>query len=345
MKIQLKSPENGSIISQMTKKQRAFMSSVGNQNAEQDLKIDWLHLVKQGEDNTPPTPVVFSWSDDFNDKEGLEIQFMISMHKSFQNKKTIRCSGCSASLDNLYLGQTYYWKVCAAKNGSTVCSSDVFCFTTALEPPRWIGAEGLSNVRDIGGWRLDNGKRIRQGLVYRGCEMEFHHIITDKGKEILRKELGIKTDLDLREEAVGKVACSALGKTDINFHLIPVKAYDAFLAESKKEACRIFRLFASRDNYPFYVHCWGGADRTGTLIFLLCAILGMAENDLYLDYELTSLSIWGERSRKSELFEAFLTALNAYDGATVNEKCQSFLLSAGITKSEIQAIRNILIQD
>lgn len=345
MKIVLKKPANCQVVSQTTEAQQTFMETAGKRDAGQNLKIDWLNLVKQGDDNTNPAPVSFCWSADFNEYNGFETWLELSADQNFQTKKTFR--GCSGTVKvySLLLGQTYYWRVFALKNGETVCVSDTYCFTTALTPPRWIGAEGLSNVRDIGGWPLPGGKRIRQGLVFRGCEMEFHHIITASGKNTLLHDLNMKTDLDLRGEAVGKVTCSALGP-DIHFCLIPVKAYDEFMADSEKDVCRkVFRLFTDKKNYPFYIHCWGGADRTGTLIFLLCAILGMAENDLYLDYELTSLSIWGERSRNSELFQAFLKALDAYPGDTLNQKSENFLLSAGITEQELKTIRSILTED
>ena len=37
-----------------------------------------------------------------------------------------------------------------------------------------------------------------------------------------------------------------------------------------------------------YFHCAGGADRTGTLAFLIEALVGVSENDLSKDYELTT---------------------------------------------------------
>lgn len=37
-----------------------------------------------------------------------------------------------------------------------------------------------------------------------------------------------------------------------------------------------------------YFHCHGGSDRTGTLAFLIEALLGVSESDLSKDYELTS---------------------------------------------------------
>lgn len=349
MKIQLLKPENNAVVSQQTGKQQSLSSAstcAERTGKKRYAKLDWLHLKKQGKDNSAPAPVVFQWKTDLNENSEFTVWFMLSMNRYFRNSHPVPCTEETISLTNLFLGQTYYWKIYATKNGKIVCSSDVFCFSTALEPPRWINASGLSNVRDIGGWPLENEQRIRQGLVFRGCEMEFHHAITDEGKNVLLNELHIKTDLDLREEAVGKISCSALGEEDIKFCLIPVKAYDAFLADNQKESCRrVFHLFSDKDNYPFYVHCWGGADRTGTLIFLLCAILGMAEKDLYLDYELTSLSIWGERSRNSDLFQAFLKTLNAYTGKTVYEKTKNFLLSTGVLEREIDAIRRILIEE
>ena len=345
MKIDLKYPINNQVVCQMTKTQHSFIKTAGKRNVDKTLKIDWLHLVKQGEDNTIPAPVLFCWTMDCNKNNGVETWFDLATDPAFQDKTSCQCFGSETVVNNLFLSQTYYWRVRVVKNGKIICKSDTACFTTAHTPPRWISAEGLSNVRDIGGWSCENGKRIRQGLIFRGCEMEFHHVITDAGRKTLLYQLHIKTDLDLRGEAAGKISCSALGP-NINFQLIPVKAYDEFLSENEKEVCcKVFRLFTEQKNYPFYIHCWGGADRTGTLIFLLCAMLGMSENDLYLDYELTSLSIWGERSRNAELFQAFLKVLKAYSGDTISQKSESFLLSAGMTKHELNMIRTMLIED
>ena len=45
-----------------------------------------------------------------------------------------------------------------------------------------------------------------------------------------------------------------------------------------------------REGKPVYFHCIYGADRTGTLAFLLESLLGVGENELAKDYELTSFS-------------------------------------------------------
>ena len=54
-----------------------------------------------------------------------------------------------------------------------------------------------------------------------------------------------------------------------------------------------------------YFHCAEGADRTGTLAFLIEALLGVSESDLSKDYELTTF--WGRsvrlRNARAGLFE------------------------------------------
>ncbi len=45
-----------------------------------------------------------------------------------------------------------------------------------------------------------------------------------------------------------------------------------------------------RKGKPVFFHCIFGADRTGTLAFLMEALLGVGENQLAIDYELTSFS-------------------------------------------------------
>ncbi|NIY15094.1 MAG: hypothetical protein GWM98_09410, partial [Nitrospinaceae bacterium] len=76
-----------------------------------------------------------------------------------------------------------------------VAESAVASFKTDPSPPRWIRVPGITNVRDLGGWPLPGGRRIRQGMVFRSSEMNGHLNLTSRGKHILEEELGIRTDL------------------------------------------------------------------------------------------------------------------------------------------------------
>lgn len=251
--------------------------------------------------------------------------------KTFSDSRVIKVKGNCVELHNFKANTLYFWRV----NGS--CTET---FKTEDVAPCFYEAEGMSNIRDAGNWKTKYGCRIKQGLLFRGSEMNDHHIITKKGKAVMRNILKIRTDLDLRREAA-ELECSPLGE-DIQFLLIPTRAYKQFMEE--KETCKnLFNVLMDESNYPIYYHCWGGADRTGTLACMLGVVLGMCEKDILLDYEITSLSIWGDRNRTSELYTEFLEELENYEGKTFEEKIMSFIYSCGVTEEQLDKIRGILL--
>ncbi len=293
--------------------------------------IDWTNLNKRGEDGTVPTGVDFEWTGDDS-----EYTFELSEMPDFAISEAWKVNGQALNIENLKAAQMYFWRI----NGGEVRS-----FATADAAPRWLHVDGLSNVRDIGVWSTQSGCRIRQGLIYRGSEMDTHHSITEEGVRVMREVMRIRTDLDVRGEAVGKVFESPIGK-DVAFVHIPAKAYAEYMEEDQKAVCKaIFEVFADSANYPIYFHCWGGADRTGTIALLLEAVLGVSEEDLLMDYELTSLSIWGDRSRNSDLFKSLLAALDSYGDNTdsIHTKVRNYLLSCGITEEMLEKIKYNLL--
>ena len=216
--------------------------------------------------------------------------------------------------------------------------SDVFYFDTTDKYPRFIQIDGLTNVRDCGGWKTINGKRIRQGLLYRGSEMNSHVNITDDGIKTMKEILKIKSVLDLRgssEEVVNVYKANYLN--------IPVCAYSDWFNHPEKTN-EIFGFLSQKENYPIYFHCWGGADRTGTLAFLVGAVLGQTYDDLIDDYEITSLSVWGVRTRNSkEHYKRFYETFSSFEGASIEEKAETYLISCGIDRSLIEKFRDFML--
>ena len=321
-------PQNHSVQKVLTEKQR-YLKAEGSAG-----QLDWMNLKRSdGEDDTLPGKVDFSW-----ECEETESLFELAENAAFDGARVIRTQETHISIGNLKMDQAYYWRV----NGG-----EAFSFRTEDAAPRWIEVGGVSNVRDIGAWRTKSGKKIRQGLLFRGGELNEHMFVTEQGLRTLREELGIRTDLDLRGEAVGKTTESPMG-ADVNFQLISTVAYGDFFKEEQQETCRrLFSVLAEQKNYPMYFHCWGGADRTGTLALMLQAILGAYEEDMLLDYELTSLSIWGPRKRTDEWFQPLLEALDRYGNAedSMNKKAENFLLSCGVTPEQIASIREIFLEE
>lgn len=215
---------------------------------------------------------------------------------------------------------------------------------------RWHHVPGMRNVRDIGGW---NG--LPTGRVFRGSEPDclpieqvgekrFHRLgVTEAGLRTMREELRIRTDLDLRAASeCPHPDVSALG---VRLVRVPLGAYlGAFTATN--QYAQALRVFAARGNYPIYFHCWGGADRTGTLAYLVEGLCGVSEADLSIDYELTSFArVFGLRRRTGTppeyAFPAFVARLKSYPGGTMAEKIAAYMeKTLGLTKAEIAAIRN-----
>ena len=79
----------------------------------------------------------------------------------------------------------------------------------------------------------------------------------------------------------------------------------------------IFEVLADERNYPVYIHCNAGADRTGTVAFLINGLLGVSEADLIRDYELTSFSSVSGLRYRSEIKNGDFTEIgvmkNDYD--------------------------------
>ncbi len=117
-----------------------------------------------------------------------------------------------------------------------------------------------------------------------------------------------------------------------------------------------FRTFANPDNYPIYLHCSLGRDRAGTLAFLISALLGVGESDLYRDYEMSFFSVngWADASQGAGKFDdlspgAFTTLYTymlEYGKGTLAENTELFMENyLGLTQMEIDTIRDVMLEE
>ena len=212
----------------------------------------------------------------------------------------------------------------------------------------WVDVDGARNVRDLGGW---NG--LASGKVYRGSELNAvknHGLaLTPEGLRTMREKMKIKTDLDFRAVNEGERAeclkTSALGK-DVKLVDRPISNYTSMFSKTNSFASAL-RVFADSGNYPIYMHCWGGADRTGTIAFILQGLCGVGETDLAIDFELTSFACFGTRTRHnagSFKYADMILELKSYKGATLADKFRTYAKETlGLADWEIDAIRKNLM--
>ncbi len=302
------------------------------------------------QDRSCPKPVRLSWNFEAGGRGESSPTFdvLIAQYGGLDRPRLFTgLKDCQVELSNLLLGTSYWWKVIARDGKKELCQSPVWRFVTHAAPPRWINVPGITNTRDIGGWELADGRRIRQSMIYRSSEMDNHLQITDEGKRILQQELNIRTDLDLR--GISEPASAVLDSQRVEWINVPILPYEYICQPIVSDGYRrIFQVFADPARYPILVHCWGGADRTGTVIFLLLALLGQSAAMLALDYELTSFSVWGARSRHSDEFQALLFTLSKFAQADQKHdlkwQVEKYLLSISIRREQIDLIRELLIQ-
>lgn len=335
-------PSKNSTVSLQTPEQKKFVAEE-KRRAEMDgeLTFRWYDLEKEGIDCTTPLPVSFLWKYTAENEKADESYYylLISENKYMSNSWVFITKDCSYNVYNLKVNTTYFW--CIQKNGKR---SEVCSFNTLLTLPRCLKINGISNVRDIGGYSVEKGK-IRQGLVYRGGEFELHMQLSPDGANELCR-LGIKTELDMRGEAEGKVDFTTVQAIGLNRIFVPSVPYQAVFEKDYRDCVvNFFKTFTKKSNYPIYFHCWGGADRTGTFAFILGAFLGMSLNDLIYEYEFTSLSFWGIRSRNYFNFKEFLNQFMSLEGSTLHEKGEVFLKKyAHLTDKQIKDIYNFLVE-
>lgn len=274
--------------------------------------------------------------------ENTEFKVEYGTKADYSNAVTVNTTAKSIAVNNLLKNTKYYVRITASANGYTKTAED--SFKTADIGPRVMTVGGVLNVRDLGGYETSFGKTTLQGLAFRGAQPDEKgkSVLTSQGDKLLSRDIAVGLDLDLRSGSEsGGITKSVISSAQyLNFRISP---YAAAFSDSQKELYRqVFASYADVNNYPIYVHCVYGADRTGTVCFILNALLGVDEKTLIQDYEYTSFSFVGLRSSKTtEEMKAFLSSFSALSGDTPAEKAENYLLSIGVTSEEISTIRGI----
>lgn len=240
----------------------------------------------------------------------------------------------------------YFWYVQLTLADGRIEKSEITSAILGMtDGPYVIEIDGVGNARDIGGLMTESGRRIKSGLLYRSGEMDSTTSvkITEAGIKTAINDLKIKTDLDLRKpeqipDTSLKEKVSPLGQ-GIKYINYPAMEYSIKGDNNESE---IMRVFADINNYPIIFHCVWGADRTGTVAYLLEMLVGVNEEDRIKDYELT-----GSRDRYYGGFSSMVSNIDKnIAGKTAQEKAYNiFSENFGLTDMEISNIYNILLTD
>jgi len=171
--------------------------------------------------------------------------------------------------------------------------------------------------------------------------------VNDDNRDFMLNTLGIKSDIDLRSdgECYGMTG-SPLGPTVTWFH-ISSTAYGGMQNDyGRGPFTKVFKVFLDEKNYPIDFHCIAGQDRTGSVAFILNALLGVEEEQLYLDWE--STGFWNSNTwfTHAKLFNKLVEGFNKKypEGKTINEKVELYVKSLGFTDADIAKFREIMLE-
>lgn len=246
----------------------------------------------------------------------------------------------SISIDNLKTGTTYYYQVEVAGNQYSGT------FQTA-QSNRFISVPGVENLRDIGGYTTLDGKTIKQGLLIRGCELDGikneEYFLADEDVADVQETFGFVYDLDLRSPEITEGDYQSRLGADVAHKFYDAPTYAQIFRPEYQESLRqIFEDLANPDNYPMYLHCTWGRDRTGTVVLLLQGLLNVSEEDLMHEYRLTGFVTSSVATNNK--MDALFLGLEAYEGDTLQEKIISYLTTTvGVTPEQIESIQTIFL--
>lgn len=238
---------------------------------------------------------------------------------------------------------------------------------------RHLPFETLHNFRDLGGYPVDSGHRVRFGLLFRADSLGALRPDTPDWDRFLA--LGVRTVVDLRHpweaESRGRVPQH---DSFARHHLsIEHRPYDQValtpdvdpgpylcaryleVAEDGVKEIRAALELVARTDAPLVFHCASGKDRTGLLAALILALLGAADDVIAEDFSLTELATdalladWRDRNggrspswpafgrAPASVMRLFLTELRARHGSVEGYVTRALGLDAPTLSSTLRA--------
>ena len=312
-----------------------------------DLQAEYLtkdyglitQYAKGTEELSIPKPIVLEW----NESNDLKVDGMYNLYLTkglFEDGVVYKTDKNSIEIYNLEINTVYSWKVIGNGNETKIKRFRIYC----LNGVRNLYIDGITNARDIGGYVTLN-TTVKQGMIFRTSKFNDDEstnvLISDKGIKAL-KELGIKTELDLRDASKnenGGITVSPLGE-DVKYISISMRSGGNYLTLNKEVLKDVFNVLGDVDNYPIVIHCSIGTDRTGLICFLVNAILGVSEKDLYVDYLFSNFgNIYGVRTPSA--IKDYLKQIKPY-GKDIQSQAYNFLLANGVLQEDLDTIIKIM---
>jgi protein-tyrosine phosphatase len=247
--------------------------------------------------------------------------------------------------------------------------------TTSIEPPRVLALAGTYNLRDVGGYPTEHGRRTRWRRLFRSDSL--HRLAEPEQATLVG--MGLRTVIDLRYEReltdspnvfaasasvrylnLPLVAGSSEGRREVEYPSLE-ELYRRIVDTRSAELVAIFSALAAHGALPALLHCTAGKDRTGVVVALLLRVLGVDADTIAADYSATEAHLAGEfmvnfrreteaRGIDWQMYEKLLGCppefmlrlLEYVDDA--HGGIDEYLARAGLAREQIEALRAALVE-
>lgn len=245
---------------------------------------------------------------------------------------------------NYELGREYIWYLIDG-DGEKIGSEKRFLTSDAA--PRNLYVDGVTNCRDLGGWKTTDGKHVKQGMIYRTSKFSDNDtgspLVTEAGIRTLTHELGIKTELDIRKYGENAGITESVLGSGVQYAFKPMQSGGNYLILNKGVLADVFSVFADEANYPVAFHCSIGTDRTGCIAFLINAMLGVEKDSLYCDYMFSMLGNVGVK-RSTTTIDKYLKEIATAGGETIAENAYNYLVKQGVPAETLDLLKRIMVE-
>ena len=176
--------------------------------------------------------------------------------------------------------------------------------------PRLIDFEAVLGFRDLGGYRVPDGRSVDWRRLFRSGEIRH---ITAQDLARLKTQIGLKAVIDLRNARDGRQQqqeAEFLNEIGARYFYVPLNTGSGLSAEKElnsrsshmgeiyllriqqaecgRRLIEALEIIAEPRNHPLLFHCVAGKDRPGVLAAFVLSLLNVADRDIVYDYTLTA---------------------------------------------------------
>ena len=173
---------------------------------------------------------------------------------------------------------------------------DLPCYVEGFDPEL--------NLRDLGGWQVRDGRRVRRGFVYRSSRLD----VLDTSELVRLQQLGLSCVVDLRPREESKLhpdprfpsirfVRADAGRDPLDAASLqdasPSEVIEAMtrktaaMAFGNAGASKVLSLLGEGVT-PLLFHCNSGRDRSGVVAMIVLLALGCSDEVILEDYLLTN---------------------------------------------------------